>query len=162
MRSIAILFMIAFIFLFSTTCQAQVTRIPNIKSNSDLYNFIVSESQKHDISVSLILAIIMQESTGRCNATSSSGAIGLMQIKYTTAREIGYRGSPSGLYDCRTNIKYAMKYLAMAAEKANGSYCLMLHYYHSGIYSNFYISTSSYHYCKSVMTYYREFDDIKD
>jgi soluble lytic murein transglycosylase-like protein len=34
-----------------------------------------------------------------------------MQIKYNTAKSMGYDGSPSGLFDAETNIKYAGKYL---------------------------------------------------
>ena len=34
-----------------------------------------------------------------------------MQIKYNTAKSMGYDGQPSGLLDAETNIKYAAKYL---------------------------------------------------
>jgi soluble lytic murein transglycosylase-like protein len=34
-----------------------------------------------------------------------------MQIKYNTAKSMGYDGQPEGLFDAETNIKYAAKYL---------------------------------------------------
>jgi len=34
-----------------------------------------------------------------------------MQIKYNTAKSMGYEGEPAGLFDAETNIKYAAKYL---------------------------------------------------
>lgn len=34
-----------------------------------------------------------------------------MQIKYNTAKSMGYEGPASGLLDAETNIKYAAKYL---------------------------------------------------
>ncbi len=34
-----------------------------------------------------------------------------MQIKYATAKSMGYQGTPNGLLDAETNLKYAIKYL---------------------------------------------------
>ena len=42
------------------------------------------------------------------------GHWGLMQIKYATAKSMGYRGYPKGLLDAATNLKYGGKYLAGA------------------------------------------------
>jgi hypothetical protein len=39
---------------------------------------------------------------------------GLMQIRYDTARGMGYRGPPRGLLDADANLKYAVAYLANA------------------------------------------------
>jgi len=55
-----------------------------------------------------------------------------MQIKPATARMMGYRGSTKGLYDPDTNIKYGMKYLAMAQKLGDGSTCGTILKYNAG------------------------------
>lgn len=45
---------------------------------------------------------------------------GLMQILPATARTMGYRGSPSGLLDAETNLRYGVKYLRGAWLVAGG------------------------------------------
>lgn len=49
-------------------------------------------------------------------ATTNPSAVhrgnwGLMQIRYNTAKGMGYDGSPTGLLDAETNLKFAVKYL---------------------------------------------------
>lgn len=153
MRSIILFLSTLLVTITSAHAQAQIIH-PNLKHGTDLYKFIKEQSNSRDVSARLTVAVISQESAGRCSVTSYAGAIGLMQIKYTTAREIGYRGALAGLYDCRTNIQYGVKYLSMASEKANGETCLALHYYFSGIYAGNVITPASVSYCKSVMKYY--------
>jgi len=46
---------------------------------------------------------------------------GLMQIKYATARGLGYAGSPSGLLDPQVNLTYGVSYLANAYRLAGGN-----------------------------------------
>lgn len=58
----------------------------------------------------LIHRVIRRES--RYNPTAyHRGNYGLMQIRYNTARGLGYEGRPEGLFDPETNLKYAIKYL---------------------------------------------------
>jgi hypothetical protein len=45
-----------------------------------------------------------------------------MQIKYATARGLGYAGSPSGLLDANTNLTYAVRYLGNAYRVARGNH----------------------------------------
>lgn len=64
----------------------------------------------HDIPVSLLHRVIIRESTH--NPAARNGPYyGLMQILPQTARTMGYRGSPEGLLDAETNLKYAGRYL---------------------------------------------------
>jgi soluble lytic murein transglycosylase-like protein len=44
-----------------------------------------------------------------------------MQIRYATARGMGYTGSASGLLDANTNLTYAVPYLANAYKVAGGN-----------------------------------------
>jgi soluble lytic murein transglycosylase-like protein len=45
---------------------------------------------------------------------------GLMQIKYATAHEMGYKGEAKGLLDPKINLTYAVPYLANAYRFADG------------------------------------------
>ncbi|THF53893.1 transglycosylase SLT domain-containing protein [Allorhizobium terrae] len=69
----------------------------------------------------LIHRVIRRES--RYNPSAyHRGNYGLMQIRYNTARGLGYEGKPEGLFDPETNLKYAIKYLRgawMVAENNN-------------------------------------------
>lgn len=59
---------------------------------------------------SLVHRVAKRESTYNPRALHR-GNYGLMQIRYNTARSLGYDGNPSGLLDAETNLKYAVKYL---------------------------------------------------
>ena len=59
---------------------------------------------------------------------------GLMQIRYDTARGMGYSGSPSGLLDADTNMQYAVPYLANAYRVAGGDERRAIALYASGYY----------------------------
>jgi soluble lytic murein transglycosylase-like protein len=84
------------------------------------------------VPVSLAKAVIKIESNYRPNIVGSAGEIGLMQIKPATARMMGYGGSAKGLFDPDTNIKYGMKYLAMARNLGGGTTCGTILKYNAG------------------------------
>jgi soluble lytic murein transglycosylase-like protein len=76
--------------------------------------------------------VITVESNYRASARGAAGEVGLMQIKPSTARMMGYRGSTKGLYHPETNIKYGMKYLAMAHKLGGGTTCGTILKYNAG------------------------------
>lgn len=82
---------------------------------------VKNEARRQGVPVGLALSVAKHESNFRCSAVGRAGERGVMQIKPRTARGIGYRGSPSGLNNCRTGILYGMIYLKMAYKKAGGS-----------------------------------------
>lgn len=86
----------------------------------------------YGVPVSLARAVIKIESNYRPHLTGSAGEVGLMQIKPATARMLGYTGSVKGLYDPETNIKYGMKYLAMAQGLGGGTTCGTILKYNAG------------------------------
>ena len=74
----------------------------------------------------------MTRESGYNPRASSRGNLGLMQIKYATARGVGYTGSPSGLMDPETNLTYAVRYLAGAYRAAGGNARRAVSLYASG------------------------------
>lgn len=77
-------------------------------------------------------AVVRIESNYNPKTRGSAGEVGLMQIKPATARMMGYRGSVKGLYDPETNIRYGMKYLAMARQLGGGETCNTILKYNAG------------------------------
>ena len=84
-------------------------------------SMVRSEAARQGVPVSLALAVAKHESGFRCSAIGRAGERGVMQIKPRTARSLGYRGSPSGLNNCSTGIRYGMMYLKLAYNKSGGN-----------------------------------------
>jgi soluble lytic murein transglycosylase-like protein len=102
-------------------------------NESGRYTAIVARyASEYGIPASLAHAVIQVESNYRPGMTGSAGEVGLMQIKPSTARMLGYGGSVKGLYDPKTNIKYGMKYLAMAQDLGDGTTCGTILKYNAG------------------------------
>jgi soluble lytic murein transglycosylase-like protein len=78
--------------------------------NSDLNQMITRYAALYDVPETLVHHVVRRESNYNPNAVHR-GNWGLMQIRYNTAKSLGYDGSPSGLLDAETNLKYAVKYL---------------------------------------------------
>jgi soluble lytic murein transglycosylase-like protein len=72
---------------------------------------IAKYAKIYQVPSDLIHRVVHRESRYNPKAYNNSGYFGLMQIKYNTAKSMGYEGPPSGLFDAETNIKYAAKYL---------------------------------------------------
>jgi len=87
---------------------------------------------EYGVPVSLAHAVIRVESNYRVSARGSAGEIGLMQIKPATARMMGYRGSAKGLFDPETNIRFGIKYMAMAHDLGGGDTCGTILRYNAG------------------------------
>ncbi|ESY97146.1 transglycosylase SLT domain-containing protein [Mesorhizobium australicum] len=97
------------------------------------YSAIVGRyAATYGVPASLAQAVIKIESNYRPNMVGGAGEIGLMQIKPATARMMGYSGSAKGLFDPDTNIKYGMKYLAMARDLGGGTTCGTILKYNAG------------------------------
>ncbi|WP_312796251.1 lytic transglycosylase domain-containing protein [Tianweitania sp.] len=101
--------------------------------NGRKYSTIVSRyASAYGVPANLAHAVISVESNYNEAARGSAGEIGLMQIKPATARMLGYTGSAKGLYDPDTNIKWGMKYLAMAHDLGGGTTCGTILKYNAG------------------------------
>ena len=90
-------------------------------------------SAQHQIPPSLMHRVIQRESDYRANARNGP-YYGLMQILPQTARTMGYKGSPAGLLDADTNLKYAGRYLRGAYIVADGNQDAAIGWYARGYY----------------------------
>ncbi|WP_309085275.1 transglycosylase SLT domain-containing protein [Chelativorans sp.] len=97
------------------------------------FHAIISQCAEHyGVPVSLAHAVVTLESNYRPKARGKAGEIGLMQIKPSTARMMGYSGSAQGLYEPETNIKYGMRYLGQAFKLGGGDTCSAILKYNAG------------------------------
>ena len=93
---------------------------------------VTRHAEASGVPVKLAHAVVRVESNYRASARGAAGEIGLMQVKLSTARLMGYRGSARGLYDPDTNLKYGMMYLAKAHQLGGGSVCGTILKYNAG------------------------------
>ncbi len=87
----------------------------------------------HGIPESLLHRVIQRES-GYNPRARNGPYYGLMQILPQTARTMGYEGSPEGLLDAETNLKYAGRYLRGAWLVSGGSEDRAVMWYAKGYY----------------------------
>lgn len=88
-----------------------------------LESIVDRHASAHGIPADFARAIVQVESGWNPRLTGAAGEVGLMQIKYETARLIGYEGSRKDLFEPATNIKWGMRYLAGAWKLAGGDHC---------------------------------------
>jgi soluble lytic murein transglycosylase-like protein len=98
-----------------------------------LDGMIARHAAANGLPVELVHRVVTRES-GYNSRARSGGNLGLMQIKYATARGVGYTGSASGLMDPDTNLTYAVRYLAGAYQAAGGNANRAVALYASGYY----------------------------
>jgi hypothetical protein len=82
-------------------------------------DFIALQAQKHGVPESLVHRILRRESRYDPKVFHNH-CYGLMQIKYGTARSMGFSGAPNNLFDPYVNMTYAIPYLANAYRIAEG------------------------------------------
>lgn len=77
-------------------------------------------------------AVAQVESGYRPNAIGTVGEIGLMQVRPSTARMMGFSGTNEDLADPATNIRYGVRYLHGAWKLADGDVCTSVMKYRAG------------------------------
>src|SRR5712692_5803064 len=95
---------------------------------------VATHARANAVPEALVHRVIVRESRYQPRLVGRGGTIGLMQIKLSTARSLGYTGDAEGLRDPNTNLTYAVRYLAGAYRAANGDHNRAIHYYASGYY----------------------------
>jgi soluble lytic murein transglycosylase-like protein len=117
---------------FASAASAQV-RDAGVDANGNLDSLIARHASANNLPEAMVRRIIKRESGGRAHVISK-GNYGIMQIRFGTARAMGYRGTAAGLLDADTNMTYAVKYLAGAYRVAGGNPDRTVHYYAAGYY----------------------------
>ena len=112
----------------SVSQQSDVDFSSYLKTSKTLDEIYTEASQTYGVSEELLKAMTKQESSFRTNATSRSGAQGLMQLMPATARSLGVTDS----YDPYQNIMGGTKYISQMLQEYNGDISLALAAYNAG------------------------------
>jgi soluble lytic murein transglycosylase-like protein len=111
---------------------------------------IAEHAAENALPVELAHAVVRIES--RYNAKARNGVnLGLTQINFQTAQSLGYKGDAAGLLDAETNLRYGLKYLAMAYKLAGGDTCGTILRYQFGLRTQT-MTGASRAYCSKVKT----------
>jgi hypothetical protein len=100
-----------------------------IKPPPDLNDIIEHASKTHDVDPELIRSVIRAESDFDANATSSKGAMGLMQLMPDTAQDLGVKNC----YNPVENIMAGTRYLKSLLNRYDGNVELTLAAYNWGM-----------------------------
>lgn len=104
---------------------------PVESSAPTIRDLVTKHARENGIPDRLATAVVTIESRFNPKARGGS-ALGLMQIKYDTARSMGYAGGVTALLTPETNLHFGMKVLADAYKASNGDVCMTLARYQSG------------------------------
>ncbi len=109
-------------------------RLRPFASYDNVSTMAASQAGAVGLPASLVARVIHRESGGNPRAVHA-GNYGLMQIRLSTARAMGYIGSAAGLLDPQTNMTYALRYLAGAYRAAGGNESRAIALYSRGYYA---------------------------
>ena len=104
---------------------------PREVASGTVAELLARHAEANGVPLKLAQAVVQIESRGNIRA-SNHGALGLMQIKYGTARAAGFGGAAVGLFVADTNLRYGMRILGQAYKAAGGDTCGALMRYQSG------------------------------
>jgi len=124
-----------------------VRRVPI--SPADLVVMIENKAIKHGVPLALAHAVIRVESNFDPRLTGRGATFGLMQIKYPTARSMGFTGTAEDLMRPEENLEWGMRYLAQAHRLAKGDTCGTVMRYQGGLRSTR-MSAAAIPYCSKV------------
>ena len=104
-----------------------------VPASGHVKSLISRYAATYAIPESLLHRVVRSESN--YNPAARNGPfLGLMQIRYETARSMGYKGTPIGLLDAEANLKYGAKYLRGAYLVAGYNAERAISLYRSGYY----------------------------
>lgn len=115
----------------SSTNITDFSNIMNLNSNTsetDLDQIFEAAAEKYNVPVGLLKAVAKAESNFNPNATSSCGAMGIMQLMPGTAEYLGVTDA----YDPQQNIMGGAKYLRKLLDQFDGDVELAVAAYNAG------------------------------
>lgn len=111
----------------------------NYKNYLKYSTFISESSLEYNIDSLLVVSIIKAESNFNVNIVSKKGAVGLMQIMPSTAKDLVYNNpkyegfNMNDLYEPKINIDLGTNYLQYLLKVFNGNINLALSAYNAGV-----------------------------
>lgn len=99
-----------------------------LSSETNLDTIFEAASKEYNVPENLLKAVAKAESNFRADATSSCGAIGIMQLMPGTAKSLGVQNP----YDPEQNIMGGAKYLSGLLRQFDGNTSLALAAYNAG------------------------------
>jgi soluble lytic murein transglycosylase-like protein len=140
-------------------CSLLIAAVSPALSNSNsptgiaaLESIVDRHAAMHGLPKDFARAVVRVESTWNPKLTGAVGEVGLMQIKFETARFLGYEGSRQALYEPATNVKWGMKYLAGAWKLAKGDKCGTVLRYQGGHGART-MTNAARHYCNKIRSF---------
>lgn len=101
----------------------------NLSKRAFVYSELISRTSiKYGVEPALVKAVVHVESGFNPSATSSAGAMGLMQLMPATAKRFGV----SNAYEPISNLDAGVRYLRFLLDRYNGNRLLALAAYNSG------------------------------
>jgi soluble lytic murein transglycosylase-like protein len=134
--------------------ETETTETASTKTTS-LDSYFEEAAETYNVDVKLLKAIAKAESNFDASATSSAGAMGIMQLMPSTAKSLGI----SDAYDAHDNIMGGAKVISQLLEKYDGDKSLALAAYNAGSgnvdkYGGIPPFTETQNYVKKVLSYY--------
>lgn len=125
--------MLRFLYLAFACLCAPAFAFAQTAASPELRALVDHHARNHGVPSALAHQIVMKES--RYNPAARNRSFwGLMQLRYETARGVGYRGPASGLLDPGVNLRYGMAYLGNAFRVAGGDARRAMALYSGGYY----------------------------
>lgn len=145
----------------STTASASAASTSSASSSTvtspeDLEPYFKEAAETYGVDINLLKAIAKQESNFNPSATSSAGAMGVMQLMPSTAKSLGV----SDAYNAYENIMGGAKLISQNIKKYDGDLSLALAAYNAGSgnvdkYGGIPPFKETQNYVKKVLAYYQ-------